>query len=83
VFGKVSAGMDVVFDCYDRILKLYKFEVVNLYSKMEKLRLRESESDDVGLETANDLGERYKPEKRWTTPEVLRYQKLIDICMST
>ena len=80
--AKLSREIILQRDCYDRILERYKFEVINLYSEMEKLRLRESESDDVGVETVNDLGERYRADKRWTSPEVVRCQKLIDICMA-
>lgn len=80
--AKLSREIIIQRDCYDRILERYKFEVVNLYSEMEKLRLRESEGDEVGLDTVNDLGERYNPDKRWTSTEVVRCQKLIDICMA-
>jgi HEAT repeat protein len=80
--AKLSREIIIQRDCYDRILERYKFEVVNLYSEMEKFRLRESEGDDEGVETVNDMGERYIPEKRWRSPDVIRCQKLIDICMA-
>ena len=80
--AKLSREIIIQRDCYDRILERYKFEVVNLYSEMEKLRLREAEGDETGMDTVNDSGERYNPDKKWTSPDVLRCQKLIDICMA-
>jgi hypothetical protein len=80
--AKMSREIIIQRDCYDRILERYKFEVVSLYSDMEKYKLRESESDEIGVETVGDLGERYLPEKRWTSSDVVRCQKLIDLCMA-
>ncbi|KAJ1433290.1 hypothetical protein B484DRAFT_478420 [Ochromonadaceae sp. CCMP2298] len=79
---KLSREILVQRDCYDRILERFRYEVVNLFGDLEKQCMLEAEEDDVGAETVDDLGERYKPDKVWRSGAVTKVQRLIDLSMA-
>lgn len=79
---KVAKEIMAQRDCYYKILERYKYEVVHLYVELEKHKLREIEPDEVGIDTVDNLGERYKADKRWLSTNVINCQRVIDICVA-
>lgn len=70
-------------NCIDKIVDRHKYEVFNLMEDLEKLKIVEADKDDRGLEhTIDNKGERYIAEKEWTSPAILKTQKMIDLIMS-
>ena len=82
--ARIRMSREVVMqrDSFDQILARYRYEVGHLLRDMEKLKAAETDRDETGQETVDDLGERYIPEKKWQSPEIQRLQKLIDIVMA-
>ena len=50
--------------------------------EIEKHKLKEAESDDIGIGSVDDLGERFKSDKVWLSKNVNNCQKVIDICLA-
>lgn len=66
-------------DLVDQIVSKYKVEIQQLQVELEKHKLLEADKDDVGLETLEDLGERFIETKTWSSPNVLKCQRMIDL----
>jgi len=79
---KISKEILSQRDCYSKILERYKFEIVHLYTQIEKHKLKEADGDDIGVSTVGDLGERFKSDKVWLSKNVNNCQKVIDICLA-
>lgn len=67
---------------FDIVLQKYKFDTFTLLNDLEKLKLREADKDDEGIETVDDWGERYLPTKTWTNLDIIKCQRMIDLCMA-
>jgi hypothetical protein len=67
---------------FDSILQKFKFDCSNLLSDLERLKLREADKDDVGLETFDDWGERYLPTKVWSNPDIQKCQRMMDLTIA-
>lgn len=68
--------------CVDKILGRNRYEVLHLMESMEKLRMIEAEKDDRGTDTVDDLGEVYKADKVWESPEIGKCGRLIDLVLN-
>jgi hypothetical protein len=61
-----------------QIISRHRYEVFHLYEGLEKLKLIEAERDDLGdRDTYDNIGERYLPDKRWESPEIVALLKQI------
>jgi HEAT repeat protein len=69
-------------DCYDQILSKYKVEIIQLLVELEKYKLVEADKDDVGIDTIDDLGERFAQTRTWTNPNVIKCQRMVDLLVS-
>jgi len=69
-------------NCIDQIVDRHKYEAYNLLEDMEKLKLVEADKDDRGVDdTIDDMGERYKIDKVWSSPEITKTKKMVDLIM--
>lgn len=69
-------------DCFDQVMSKYKVEMMQLLVEIEKHKLLEADKDEIGLETVDDLGERFILEKNWTSPNVIKCQRMIDLLLA-
>lgn len=70
-------------DDIDQILKRNQYEVLHLMEAMEKLVMIEADKDEHGLrDTIDNKGERYTPDKKWESNEIIACQRLIDLVMA-
>ncbi len=69
-------------DLFDQIISRYKTDIMTLMSELEKCRLVEAEKDESGIETVDDLGERYLPTRQWQTAAVIKVQRAIELAMA-
>ena len=51
--------------CIEKIVERHRYEVLHLFEDLEKLKLADAEKDDKGVDTIDDLGERFKKDKVW------------------
>ncbi len=69
-------------DCFDQVMARYKVEIMQLLVEIEKHKLLEADKDEIGLETVDDLGERFILEKTWSSPNVIKCQRMIDLLLA-
>jgi hypothetical protein len=65
--------------CVDIILDRSRYEILHLYDSKEKILMIEAEKDDAGLDTIDNLGERYPKDKVWDSKEMVACLRLIDL----
>ena len=56
--------------CIEKIVERHRYEVLHLFEDLEKLKLADAEKDDKGMDTIEDLGERFKLDKVWKGPGI-------------
>ncbi|KAJ1435312.1 armadillo-type protein [Ochromonadaceae sp. CCMP2298] len=66
--------------CLDQILERFNTEVGGLQEAVGAAQVAEAEGD-VGTETVDDLGERYRPDKKWGN-EVKQAKRVLDLCLN-
>lgn len=81
---RLKTSKEILFQrsCMDQILSRYKLEVINFMQQQEKAFLREAEVDFVGVDTIDELGERYRKDKEWKSSEVIKCTKLVEIALA-
>jgi predicted nucleic acid-binding Zn-ribbon protein len=80
-FSRICLSLEIITqrDLFDNIIVRYKTEIISYFTEIEKHKLLETDADEVGIETIDDLGERYIPTKTWTSPAVNKIQRIIDL----
>jgi hypothetical protein len=78
----ISIEILIQRDLFENILVHYKIDLTSLFMEIEKYKLLEAETDDLGKETIEDLGEKYLPTKVWNSGNVIKIQRSIDLSLA-
>ena len=68
--------------CVEKIVERHRYEVLHLMEDLEKLKLAEAEKDDIGIDTIDDLGERFSLTKVWKSSEIEECNRVINTILS-
>jgi hypothetical protein len=81
---RINISIEILIqrDLFENILIHYKIDLTTLFLEIEKYKLIETETDDIGKDTIDDLGERYLLTKIWNSVNVIKVQRNIDLSLA-